>query len=553
MQEEPIQPTVDAAPSNVLTHEELAEAVEVYKKKSIIHFLFPILPQEKKRFWMMVIMFGLISFTYTFLRVFKDRVVNSVLDNVESKNWLKLLTFVATQIFVIICQNISSRTSFNQAYTQLVTIFIVLLTANALLMYFSNRTQLNDLFADSLFVSNKLAVRGLNIAFPFIQILNQIWYSIFYILAEVIGSMMVSFCFMTYVNTNTSEGQNRRFVKGLYFFSNLTSCLAGYLTSKWSEYCNAKPKEYVDKYFLIFPLTVAGIYGVILFIKKILEVEFQNKIVVSSTVTKKSGSKKAKIGFKDSIYLMFNSKLLLCMSSLALFYNISSNMFDNSNAAGIAATASYLGLDRSYYATKFKTADTIYNGLITAAIILSPLSLIIDTQGIFWFSMAPLVIVFISTIVTFVLTLFNLPLTGTELMPPFNTLFNSGKRYPELESVAGTIIQILMKVSKYAFYDIVKEAVSMKIEPELRPLFKGVFDGSMSKFGKCVGSIYGIIMGGIIFDGYENRYYFPITACILFSFCFGWVFAIKYLNRAYNEAKSSGTFINPDMEEKIKQ
>lgn len=536
--------------NTVLTSKELANAVDTYKSKGFFQNLIPILPQERTRFGYFVSMFSMISFTYTFLRVFKDRVVLSVLDNVETKNWLKLFTFLATQLFVIVSQNISSRLDFNQAFTTLTMIFMGCLGANALLMNFSQYFQLNDLFTDKLFTADNLSVRGLKFIYPFFLIVNQIWFSLFYILAEVIGSMMVSFCFMTYVNTNTSEGQNKRFVRVLYAFSNVTSTLAAVLSKYWNRYYANRPKEDIDKYFLIFPMIIIGIYAFILFLKTKLEVELKNQIVITGGTTKKAGSKKAKIGFKDSIYLMFNSKLLLCMSGLSLFYNISSNLFDNSNTAGISAAASYYNEDKASFASSYKEFDTTFSGFLTTIIILSPLSSIIDTHGILLFSMAPLIIVFFSTFVTFAMSTMNFPLTGKDFMWPLNKL-SIHMRNPKLECITGTIIQMLVKVSKYAFYDIVKEAVSMKIESDLRPLFKGVFDGSMAKFGKCVGSIYGIVMSGIFVTN-DNRYYFPITALILMMFCGAWFLAIKYLNRSYNEAVENNVYMNPDFEEKLK-
>lgn len=543
----------DAPPmteNTVMTPAEMVEAVNELKKKSLIAKLFPILPIERKRFTYFVVMFGIISFNYTFLRVYKDRVVNSVLDNIETKNWLKLFTFFATQIFVIVAQNISSKSDFNQAFTKLTTIFMACLIINAALMGFSEYLQFHDLFTDSYFVCDQLSVRGLKFLYPFCLIINQIWYSLFYVLAEVIGSLMVSFCFMTYVNANTSEGQNKRFVKVLYFFSNLTSFCAAELSKKWNKYYKYRPKEEIDKYYYIFPCVVVGLYAFILFLKTKLEKELRTPIVVTGNAPKKAGSKKAKIGFKDSFYLMFNSKLLLCMSALSLFYNISSNLFDNSNAAAITAAASFRNEDKSRYASGFKELDTKCNAILTAIIIISPLSLIIDTQGIFWFSLAPLIIVFLSTFITLFFSTINLPITGNSIMWPL-CLFEGHKRYPQAEAYFGTAIQIFIKVSKYAFYDIVKEAVSMKIEPDLRPIFKGVFDGSMSKFGKCLGSLYGILMSYINVCN-DNRYYFPVTAAILFTFCANWYLAINYLNSSFNQAVKDNVYMNPDFEEKIK-
>lgn len=519
-------------------------------KKSFSWNPFQMLPSERKTIFYMCLMFSSISFTYTFLRNFKDRIIFSVLDNVESKNWLKLFTFLATQFLVTVAQNISSKSNFNTAFTKLTMLFGSLLLLNTLCMTFSYYIQLDELYTDFLFVSNSLSIRGLRFLYPFFLILNQWTYSFFYILAEVIGSMMVSFCFMTYVNSNTTENQNRRFVKILYIFSNITSFIAAEFYSRWNVAFKKRSKEDADFYYTIFPCIAVAIYVFVLGIKTLLEKELQKNAVASSTsTTKKAGSKKKKIGFSDSIYLMFNSNLLLCMSALSLFYNISSNLLETAGSSGMKASASYLGHDRSFYSTGYKSLDGKVTSFGTCIIIASPMSFLIDKYGIETFAYVPLAVVAAAVFIQGAFAIINYPATGNECMWPFSK-FVFEKFYPEVESWVSTGVQISIKISKYAFFDIVKEALSMKIDPSIRPLFKGVFDGSMAKFGKCAGSIYGIIMA-IFIDCFDNRYYFPITGAIMLGFCICWHFAIRYLSKSYNLACKTSTFMDPDMKEKI--
>ncbi|ELA42699.1 uncharacterized protein VICG_00014 [Vittaforma corneae ATCC 50505] len=277
------------------TEEELVVAADTLKKTSWLGYFFTILPEERLRVTLFAIMFCTISFTYAFLRLFKDRVVYAVLDNTDTKNWLKLLTFVVTQLLVIFCQNISSKTDFNNAFRIMTMCFTVFLAINALLMMATKYIQPNDIFSDLLFVSDSLTVRGLNGFYPLCIVLNQYVYSAFYILAEVIGSMMVSFCFMTYVNNNTSENQNKRFVRTLLFFSNISSCFAGLGYKFWSDIYKKKPKADSDIYYFIFPFCAIALYVFVLFIKKIVEKELLNLVVIPSGAPKKSASKKKKL------------------------------------------------------------------------------------------------------------------------------------------------------------------------------------------------------------------------------------------------------------------
>lgn len=546
---------------NVLqTDKEAAESAEKYRKTSFIGYFFPILPKERKRVLMMIAMFCCISFTYTFLRIFKDRIVYSVLDNTETKHWLKLFCFLATQFLVIFSQNISSKSDFNTAFASLTLYFAGFLVLNTVAIFISQFLPIfgNDTFADSMFVSSSMGPRGLSFLYPLVLVFNFLPYSVFYVLAEVVGSLMVSFCFMTYLNNNTTENQNKRFVKVLYFFSNMFSFFSSLAARAWTNHYKNKPKADSDKFFYIFSLGAVALYLVVLLIKKVLEKELQNKIVISTTAPKKAGSKKKKLGFKDSLALMFNSKFLLYMSLLSCFYNISANFFDTANSSGMSASANFYSEDKSSYSTIFKSTDGICTSLLTCVIIISPLTFIPDTYGIGVFACIPLVISVLGALVQFVFTIINYPITGNDVVRPFNKLSDYAVFSPEIEqakprweSIAGTATQIAIKVSKYAFYDIIKEAISMKIDPELRPLFKGVFDGSIAKFGKSAGSMYGIIMYSI-FESNDARFYFPITTIIILIFAAIWIYAIRYLSKAFNKAKEADTYIDPDLTSEIK-
>lgn len=526
-----------------MTEEELIEAANKIKQESWLGYFFPILPAEVKRVRLFACMFCIISFVYAFLRVFKDRIVNSVLENTDTKNWLKLLTFIVTQALVIFCQNISSKTNFNNAFKTLTMYFSGFLIINAFLMKFSYYLQPNDIFSDLLFVSDTLTMRGLNGFYPLLLVVNQFFYSAFYILAEVIGSMMVSFCFMTYVNNNTSENQNKRFVRTLLFFSNISSLLAGFSVKFWSDSYSSSPKSSIDKFYLIFPFSAVALYSLVLFLKKKVEEELLNVIVVPSGAPKKAGSKKKKIGLRDSIYLMVSSKLLLSMCAVAFFYNFSANLLETAHSSGIFASANLLGEEKSFFASGFKSMDLICTSIITCIIIISPISLLPDRFGIFFFAAVPLGVSLIASWVELYFSLVNYPATGSENMGIFSSFDPITKR-PYAEAVAGTVIQCCIKIAKYAFFDIVKELVAMKIDPSIRPLYKGVFDGSITKLGKSMGSFYGI--GMLMITGAQDaRYYFPVTATFMFVLCMLWFLPINYLSKSFKKAKESGTFMDP--------
>ncbi|ELA42698.1 uncharacterized protein VICG_00013 [Vittaforma corneae ATCC 50505] len=233
------------------------------------------------------------------------------------------------------------------------------------------------------------------------------------------------------------------------------------------------------------------------------------------------------------------------MCAVAFFYNFSTNLLETANASGMSAAASYLDREKSFFATGFKSMDLICTSIATCIIIISPISLLPDKFGIAAFAAVPLTVSLCSSLVEFWFSITNFPATGSDNMWPFHW-YNAVNKYPYEEAIAGTAIQSFMKVAKYAFFDIVKELVAMKIDPSIRPLFKGVFDGSITKLGKSIGSFYGIIMFAIT-GAQDSRYYFGVTTLVIVFFCSIWVLPIRYLSKSYSEAKKSGTYMDPGL------
>lgn len=549
-----VKPVAKSEMKTLLTEKELAQKVVELRKTSILRSIFPIHDLEIKRIIRLISMFATISFTYAYLRLFKDRIVYSVLDNTETKNWLKLLTFFVTQKAVVKAQSYSLDYSFNVAFTKITNAFAILLIVNTVFIVFS-RFAISPgqaTYSDLIFVAESLTSRGFKVLYPLLIVINQIAYSSFYVLAEVIGSMMVSFCFTTYVNNNTTEDQNGRFMRVLLFFSNLSSLLAGFIYKSWVRVYEKRPKADSDIFYIIFPTCAVSLYYFVLYIKAGLEKEFLNEIVVSSKKVKavEKGAVevttkiKKKPGFKDSLYYMVNSRFLMAMCGLSFFYNVSANLLETANSCGMAAAAAYLGVDKSFFATGFKSFDLIFTSIATSCIVISPISLLPQKFGIRIFAFIPLFIATLGAIIQFILGLVNYPLTGNDNIWPFHNL-NFANKFPYAEAVCGTMVQSLIKISKYAFFDIVKESIAMKIDPTDRPLFKGVFDGSITKFGKSVGSIYGIVMFNI-FQAADARYYFPVTALLIGIFGILWFTAVNYVSRSYKKAKENESYVDPD-------
>lgn len=540
--------------TNLMTEEELAAAALEMQKSKWYGSTFEVIPVERKRFFVMAAIFSLIAFIYTFLRLFKDMVIHSTLEP-SAQNWLKILTFPATLVTINVVQKLIARYSIDTAFELGTIAFSGIMLMMAGLMYFRNSSimqislQMKEGWAEIFFIENTAGCRGINILYVLALMFNNWIFSFFYICSEVIGSVMVSYLFMTYVNSHCTENQNRRFVRILYIFSNLAGLAASLLYKQWNSWASKQTYEIRNMFFPIFALSTVGLFVVVFALKRYLDYIFKTPIVIAAKKAKKSKSKKA-VSIVDGIYYACISKLLLSMSIMTLLYNISTNILTSMFTNSLSAAAQVLGEEKSSFAGDYKSNEMLLTAALVVVALLSPCAKLHIYFGVASSGGLPILISFVGALVLTLFAAINYPALGEDNMSIVSN-FSFFKTRPYWEVYANLIVSMLVKVSKYAFFDIVKEAISMKIDPEIRPLFKGVYDGVCGKLGKCAGAVYGIYMEYLT-DVRDCRYYAPVTFGIITVFCVFWSVAIYYLHYRFKAANENKTFMSPDYIEGIK-
>lgn len=527
-------------------------------RKTFLGRTFPILDVERSRFLLLLSGFFIIAFLYSFLRQFKDRVTNSVLE-LHSGNYLKLFTFFASLVIVAFIQNFLSVYDINTVFEKCLMIFAGFMVLVAIILFVrlheypilaGYRIEKPDLWAQKMFVSDTLNTRGIGpFVWGLVLLYNQWVLAFFYVIAEVAGSIMVSFMFLTYLNSNCSEDQNSRFVRVLYLASNVSAALASVVYLRWNKYADSLPFEQVINWYVYFTLGCAGMFVVVYVIKKRLDQIFRVQLVASSGV-KKTKKSKLKVSATDGVYYAIISRLLRYMCVGTLAYNVSSNLSEGVLKFSGKAYAKVKTRDQQTFNSQVKSYGMLTTSVLTIFALLAPTSALYETFGILIPSMVPLCTYCFTAVYQTVLAAINYPALGEQNMSIFSFL-NESPRHFEAEVYGNLVLDSLGKVSKYAFFDIVKELVAMKINPEIRPLFKGVNDGVCGKFGKCVGALYSLAMNSLC-DGRDPRYYQPYTGGVILLLSSVWAYSIFYLASSFSKAKETGTYMSPDYIEGFK-
>lgn len=512
-----------------------------------ISSIFRIAKAEKKMFLIMAFMFTLISFIYSVGRVFKDAAVLSR-QMPLSINCLKTFIILPiTIIFVGLIQKFTMSYPFTRVFDGCLLVFSVLFILTGLvLLPFSNYFQLDSNYFRDIFADGKCVVRGYDVLLSVALVYNEWTSSLVYVLSEMFGNLILSYFFLTFANSLTTPGQSARFVPLFYVCSNIALFLSGLLTGEFAKFRKQISYELAENIYNGFFILSGILIIVIYFLKKYLETNITSKPIFIQKSFKKKGLK-VKVGFSEGIKEMMASKLLLNISLIVMFYGISTNLIESSFKNSLTKGAELSGQNTKEYSMRFTSLEQKIAAVLVMVLLLSPFPKLIQTRGWIYVAIFCPIVTLFSLVSVCGLAFYNFPGTNNEPNFFLNGLCATADTILiGLENYFGCISVALMKVAKYASFDISKEAISMRIDSSLRARYKGIFDGVFGKLGKSLGSLF--VWGmGYLFQTRDVRKLSPISLSIVLFFVVIWIYAVIYLNRKYKESVDSNSPIDVDL------
>lgn len=506
---------------------------------------------ERKKFWIMNFMFFLISFVYSVARIMKD---SAVLGKQHPTSIMFLKFFIILPLSVVsvgLIQKYLQKYPFTVIFNFMLGLFgVSFIILGLVILPFSNYIQVDKFWARDLFADDKFKVCGLDFLFAFALVFNEWTSSLLYVFSEMFGSLILSFFFMTFANGLTTPDQSGRFVPLFYIFANIALLCSG-LVSKEVDKLRVgltyeKSEMIFNVFFVLSGVLVFIIYGLKWYLEKFIT---NKKLFIEKQA--KIKKKKVKSSFSEGLVEMSKSKLLFFISLITLFYAASTNIIESSYKAALTHGADIAGKSKGVYASHLNSSEQIGVAVLVIIILLTPFPKLIKTKGWIYVAMASPVLTLFSTLGTLLLAWYNYPITSKEksiFLDKFTAKDNT-KIY--MENIVGVISVSLMKIHKYAAFDITKEALAMRIDENKRAQYKSIFDGIFGKLGKSIGSIYAIVMLGVL-NGRDIRKAAPISFAILVFFCVVWIYAVKYLDRKYNESIQKNVPIDIDLFTKSK-
>ncbi len=386
------------------TEDEFNEEINRVKKTALGRIL-PILSSEVPRVLLGFFAYMFMTFTYSFMRQFKDFPINNDVGP-KAFNWLKVLVFLCSIKVVGVTSYLFAN------YEPLEGLGVYLAGSSVIMgVYCVLYLIMHFLFpgvqgwAEYVSVSASFEIRNLNVIKVPLLLVNYFYHTIFYLICEVIGSTLMTVVFPSFVVFIMPGHFYKRYFRAFTVASNLALVVSAKLI-KWISggtklVCH---KNYIYLYFKVF-FALAILYGVIYLFAVALKKLVSKPLYVTTGAQSAQPIKKKKkspFGILTVFKLMGKSKLLAAMCLMSLAYNMSSNINSNMSKFCYNAYTSYMeqNPDQSYIkgrvpsqnevSAKFSSFESVLVGLVSAFVVVNPLiPFLFEKLGVISFGLIP--------------------------------------------------------------------------------------------------------------------------------------------------------------------
>ncbi len=490
-------------------------------------YIWPIHRWELKRFLPLLIIYSLICFNYSILRAAKDAlVITAPSSGAEALPFIKVWAILPMAIlFTFIFTKLSNRFSIVKVFYVMMGVFLTFFFLFAFVLYPNQDLLHPHALANSLEKSLPSGFKGL------ITIFRNWTFTLFYVMSELWGTMIMTVLFWGFANEITSIKDAKRFYAILGVGANVASIFSGQISillSKGVLTFSFGSSNNLDSWgqclkLIILAVVTVGIITTFLF-------KWYNKKVLNSVFSKcgndtKIGAKpKIKMSLRKNFSYLAKSKYLICIAIIVLTYNISMNMIEIVWKDQIKQ----LYPDPTRYNVYMGQVLT-WMGVISTFVALFIAGNLIRRNGWTFTALVTPTIVLITGVLFFSFILFkDTSLASLGMLVGATPLF--------LSVFFGGMQNCLSRACKYTVFDTTKEMSFIPLSAECKLKGKAAIDGVGSRLGKSGGSVFHqfllMIFGSISAST-------PYIAAILLVVIFAWMSATFSLGKRFQAASTS--------------
>jgi len=480
--------------------------------------LWPVHTFELKKLLPMFFMFFFISFNYTILRDTKDTlIVTAAGSGAQAIPFLKVYGVVPFAIlFMIVYSKLSNVLSKERLFYTTIIPFIAFFGLFATVLYPLKDVLHPHAFADTLQAALPEGLSGL------VSVVRNWTFSLFYIMAELWGSVVLSLLFWGFANDTTKVGESKRFYSLFGIGANIALLVSGPAIVLSSNIRASLPAN-VDAWqvslnYLMGMVVVAGciVMAIYRWINK--NVLTDERFYDPAQVKKKKEKPKMSVG--ESFKFIFSSKYLLCIAMLVIAYGISINLVEVTWKGQLKLQYPNAN-EYSAFMGKFSFAT----GIVSTIMMIFVGGNVMRRFGWKTAAMITPIVLMITGGAFFSFVLFRDNLSGFINMLGSTPLM--------LAVLFGAAQNIMSKSAKYSLFDPTKEMAYIPLDQESKVKGKAAVDVVGARLGKSGGSL--IQQGLLIGVGGQIALMAPYVAGILVVVIGGWMVAIRALNRQFLE------------------
>lgn len=492
---------------------------------SVRSFFWPVQKQEASKLIPMMLILFLICFGYNVLRTIKDAVIVTAA-GAEVIPFLKVWGILPGALLItLLFTKLSNRISQERIFYFMISGFLLAFALLTFVLYPLRDLIHLDTVADTLSLYLPVGAKG------FISMVRYWSYSLFYILAELWGSMIMSVLFWGFANEVMRLDEARRFYGLLGVAANFSGLVAGAVGAYCSQGTFINPSIPFGnsgwEQTMMLSISVVILTGILTMAIfrwmncKVLNAPRYREL--HSSIRQKP--QKRKLSLRESILFLSRSRYLLYIAVIVIAYNLTLNLVE------------VVWKDQLY---RLYPSPVDYNAFMSYSIILTGIVSTISAWLVpglisrFGWTVTALttpVVMLVTCIGFFSFFFFQEHLGGI-------TFAFMGATPLAIAVYFGAAQNILSRASKYTVFDSTKEMSFIPLDHETKLKGKAAIDGVGSRFGKSGGAL--IHQGLLLFFG-SLTYSAPYIAAVLFFAIILWIIAARLLGKQFNLAAAATT------------
>ncbi|MFK7874038.1 MAG: Npt1/Npt2 family nucleotide transporter [Oligoflexales bacterium] len=475
--------------------------------------LWPIYSYELKKLLPMFFMFFCISFNYTILRDTKDALVTTAPNSgAEAIPFLKLWCVLPAAILLVyIYSRLSNVLSRDRLFYTMIAPFMAFFILFGFVLYpmrdvihpTETAAMLREILPSTGFFRGLLAV-------------FEHWsFSIYYVLAEMWGSMVLSMMFWGFANEITKTTEAKRFYGLLGIGANLALVVSGPVTI-WASPGRGQPFG-SSLQVLMTLTTISAALAVATYAWMNRYVLTDPRFYDPSKVRKKKP--KTKMPMSESLKFLFQSRYLGCIAFMVMAYGLTINLIE----VVWKGQVQMMYPDPADY-TRFRGQFSTAMGLCSLVMFIFVSHNVLRRFG--WTVAAlitPVILMFTGT------SFFGFA-TFRDAIPSVLMLGTS----PLMMAVIfGAAQNVMTKSSKYSLFDPTKEMAYIPLDDESKVKGKAAIDVVGARLGKSGGSL--ILMPLMLFfTSITEPLPIFIVGCVVIGVGMGWIKSARTLGGLYH-------------------